>query len=128
MPAGGVARALRDMLNPGTAYTNLPDLGGDPQPAHMDDFFTGSEDSGGVHINSGIPNKAFATFAMAVGGKTWDPKGPAEIWYETATGGLQSTATFQDFCNLTVTTAQRIAPASVDALVAAWVDVGLTPA
>jgi Zn-dependent metalloprotease len=127
MPAGGAARALRDMLNPGTAYANLPDLGDDPQPAHMNDLFTGSEDNGGVHINSGIPNKAFATFAMAVGGNSWDPAGPAEIWYQTATAsGLQSTATFQDFRDLTVGVAKRIAAkAAVDALVAAWASVGL---
>lgn len=28
------------------------------QPAHYDDRYTGSQDEGGVHINSGIPNKA----------------------------------------------------------------------
>ena len=126
MPAGGVARALRDMLNPGTAYKNLDAIGDDPQPAHMNNLYTGSFDNGGVHINSGIPNKAFATYAVAVGGNTWTPNGPAAVWYQTATAsGLSSTATFQQFRDLTVQVAQRIAPATQNALVAAWQAVGL---
>ena len=39
--------------SPGTAYP------GDDQPAHMSEFYDGQEDNGGVHINSGIPNKVF---------------------------------------------------------------------
>src|SRR5262249_14484518 len=52
-------KALRSMSDPGSAYDD-PKLGGkDPQPAHMDDFvkLPQSEDQGGVHINSGIPNR-----------------------------------------------------------------------
>ena len=51
--------ALRSMKAPGTAYLNDPDLGDDPQPSHYRDRYRGSSDSGGVHINSGIPNHAF---------------------------------------------------------------------
>ena len=50
--------ALRSMAHPGTAYDDAV-LGKDPQPAHMDDFVTTFADNGGVHINSGIPNRAF---------------------------------------------------------------------
>src|SRR3954454_9843024 len=51
--------ALRSMKAPGTAYDD-PRLGGkDPQPAHMNDYVETTEDDGGVHINSGIPNRAF---------------------------------------------------------------------
>jgi Zn-dependent metalloprotease len=126
MPAGGVCRALRDMLNPGTAYVNLPDLGSDTQPAHMRNFYNGSDDHGGVHTNSGIPNKAFATYARAVGGNTWSANGPAAVWYRTATAsGLKATAQFKDFRDLSVAAAQQIAPATVNQLVAAWGDVGL---
>src|SRR5690606_24175577 len=71
-------RALRDMLNPGTAYDD-PRLGKDPQPAHMDDLYTGWSDNGGVHLNSGIPNRVFATFALSVGGNAWEA--PFDIWY-----------------------------------------------
>jgi hypothetical protein len=41
-------RAIRDMENPGTAYVDDPDLGTDPQPAHMKDFYSGAADNGGV--------------------------------------------------------------------------------
>lgn len=71
-------RALRDMLNPGTAYDD-PSLGKDPQPAHMKDYMKTWGDNGGVHYNSGIPNKAFATFAVDVGGNAWDA--PGHIWF-----------------------------------------------
>jgi Zn-dependent metalloprotease len=69
---GPTRRAIRDMENPGTAYVNDPDLGTDPQPAHMSKLFTGAFDRGGVHINSGIPNRAFALFAKALKGNAWD--------------------------------------------------------
>jgi hypothetical protein len=60
-------RALRSMIEPGTAYDDDV-LGKDPQPSHMDDFVTTESDNGGVHLNSGIPNRAFALAATAVGG------------------------------------------------------------
>jgi Zn-dependent metalloprotease len=69
------------MAAPGTAYVDDPDLGTDPQPKHMDDFYDGSDDYGGVHINSGIPNHAFFKVATALGGKAWEKAG--RIWYET---------------------------------------------
>ena len=42
------------------------------------------EDSGGVHINSGIPNHAFFLVATALGGNAWEKAG--RIWYEHAAG------------------------------------------
>jgi Zn-dependent metalloprotease len=45
-------------LKAGKAYANDPVFGTDPQPKHMKDMYTGDEDGGGVHINSGIPNHA----------------------------------------------------------------------
>ena len=56
------------MKAPGTAYDD-PRLGKDPQPAHMDDYVETTEDNGGVHINSGIPNHAFYLAATALGGR-----------------------------------------------------------
>src|SRR6202011_3456370 len=50
--------ALRSMKAPGTAYDD-PVLGKDPQPATMKDYVVTAGDDGGVHINSGIPNRAF---------------------------------------------------------------------
>jgi Zn-dependent metalloprotease len=71
-------RALRSMAAPGTAYDGPP-VGKDPQPAHMRDYVDTTDDNGGVHINSGIPNKAFHDAAVALGGHAWDAAGP--IWY-----------------------------------------------
>jgi Zn-dependent metalloprotease len=72
--------ALRSMKEPGTAFDD-PVLGKDPQPAHMRDFVQTFEDNGGVHINSGIPNRAFYLAATQLGGYAWERAG--RIWYET---------------------------------------------
>ncbi len=58
--------SLRSMKAPGSAYDNSL-LGSDPQPSHMRDYFTGQDDNQGVHINSGIPNKAFYLVAKDIG-------------------------------------------------------------
>lgn len=118
-------RALRDMLNPGTAYSNDPDLGDDPQPASMDDpkFYTGDQDNGGVHINSGVPNKAFATAAKAVGGNSWGPVG--QVWYATLKA-LNSRAQFADMAKATRSIAKANQSAEVfRAIDDAWNLVGL---
>jgi Zn-dependent metalloprotease len=59
--------ALRSLRAPGTAYDD-PVLGKDPQPAHMRGYVHDAEDGGGVHVNSGIPNRAFYLAAVAFGG------------------------------------------------------------
>ena len=56
------------MKAPGTAYDDSR-IGKDPQPAHMRDYSDTSDDNGGVHINSGIPNRAFYLAATGFGGK-----------------------------------------------------------
>jgi Zn-dependent metalloprotease len=95
------ADALRSMKAPGTAYNN-PDMGRDPQPDHMSRFVAlpDSEDGdwGGVHINSGIPNKAFYLVAAAIGGNAWEEAG--HIWYEALKASTQTT-NFQQFADTT---------------------------
>ena len=61
------------MKAPGTANAY------DDQPADMDHYVRTTEDNGGVHTNSGIPNLAFATTAIELGRHSWDKAGP--IWY-----------------------------------------------
>jgi Zn-dependent metalloprotease len=93
-------RALRDMANPGTAYDDDV-LGKDPQPADMDHFVHTVQDNGGVHINSGIPNRAFYLAATALGGNAWEKAGL--VWYETVRDPrLRPTARFATFAKLTV--------------------------
>lgn len=58
--------ALRSMKAPGTDYDNDL-LGKDPQPDHMKNYYAGADDNQGVHINSGIPNKAFYLVTMDIG-------------------------------------------------------------
>jgi Zn-dependent metalloprotease len=117
-------KALRDMLNPGTAYDD-PKLGKDPQPADMAHYVTTWKDNGGVHINSGIPNRAFALFAKAVGGYAWDD--PGHIWFE-ARKNAGSTPDFASFAYQTIEAAKRLGHADeVDKLTKAWETVGVTP-
>jgi Zn-dependent metalloprotease len=83
---------IRSMSNPGTAY-NDPVLGRDPQPGHMDNYVNTTQDNGGVHINSGIPNRAFYVTALEMGGNAWEKAG--RIWYITLRDQLTARATFQ---------------------------------
>ena len=122
------ATALRSMLEPGTAYDD-PRLGRDPQVGSMDSYVDTAEDSGGVHINSGIPNRAFALAARAIGGNSWER--PGQVWYAALTGGAVTPSTdFAGFAQATVDAATRLFPddASVAASVTqAWQQVGLLP-
>lgn len=125
LAAGIHGVALRSMKAPGTAY-NDPVLGKDPQPDHMSRYVNTSSDNGGVHINSGIPNKAFYLAATVIGGSNaWDVVG--KIWYRTLLDSrLTSTAKFQDFANLTADNANTLFGASARAaVVQAWHDVGI---
>ncbi|MGL5810425.1 MAG: M4 family metallopeptidase [Nocardioides sp.] len=115
-------RALRDMANPGTAYDD-PRIGKDPQPAHMDDFVVTSDDNGGVHLNSGIPNRAFYLAATAIGGSA--AEGAGAIWYAALTSGrVTARSDFVDFAAATVAEAGS----NADAVVQAWDQVGIRPA
>ncbi|WP_413333588.1 M4 family metallopeptidase [Brevibacterium sp. GP-SGM9] len=119
--------ALRSMLAPGTAYDDDV-LGKDPQPAHMDDYVTTDSDNGGVHLNSGIPNRAFALAATNLGGPAWETVG--QVWYAVLTGRTITKQTdFAGFAALTVAeaAAQFGYGSDVhDALVQSWDAVGVT--
>ncbi|HEY2321279.1 MAG TPA: M4 family metallopeptidase [Thermoanaerobaculia bacterium] len=123
---GVKGKAIRSMAAPGTAYDD-PRLGRDPQPAHMRDYVRTSADGGGVHVNSGILNRAFYLAAIAIGGETWPVLG--RVWYETLTKHLGANAQFRDFAQATVTVAGQLAGIGSDvqrAIAKAWSDVGLT--
>lgn len=98
---------IRSMKAPGTAYDD-PVLGKDPQPANMKDYkqMPSTDDSGGVHINSGIPNFAFYSTAVEIGGNSWEKAG--RIWYQTLKEQLKPTSNFQDAANLTLTMAGKL--------------------
>jgi Zn-dependent metalloprotease len=121
-------RALRSLKAPGTAYDDDV-LGKDPQPATMDDYVETTDDNGGVHINSGIPNHAFYTLATELGGRAWEKAG--QIWYDALTGGkLAEDATFAAFAGVTAAAAaERYGPGGPEreAVLKAWSAVGVTP-
>jgi Zn-dependent metalloprotease len=111
------------MEHPGTAFVDDPDIGTDPQPADMSKLYTGPADRGGVHINSGIPNRAFALTAKALQGNAWDVAG--RIWFDTLLQ-LTTSSQFQDCARLTVQVAGAHGAAATAAVRAAWKQVGIT--
>jgi hypothetical protein len=120
------ARALRSMLEPGTAYDD-PRLGRDPQVGRMADYVTTTADNGGVHINSGIPNRAFALAARDLGGFTWDRIG--KVWYDVLTAGeVPARSDFATFARATLSSAARVFPNDpevADRIASAWRTVGV---
>ncbi|MDQ0144593.1 M4 family metallopeptidase [Pseudarthrobacter niigatensis] len=108
--------ALRSMKAPGTANQY------DHQPATMDGYVRTTTDNGGVHTNSGIPNRAFYLVATGIGGNAWEA--PGQIWYDTlADPRLRPNATFSSFAGLTLRSARsRYGTASreANAVSSAW--------
>ncbi|WP_166872112.1 MULTISPECIES: M4 family metallopeptidase [unclassified Salinibacterium] len=119
-------RAIRSMKAPGTAYDDDV-LGTDPQPASMDGYIDTDEDNGGVHLNSGIPNRAFYLVADALGGNAWEAAG--HIWFDTVMrDDLPTTVDFAGFARATIeVAAERHGAGSreADAVVVAWESVGV---
>jgi len=108
--------ALRSMKAPGTANKF------DKQPADMDHFVNTASDNGGVHTNSGIPNRAFYVVASTLGGNAWEKAG--RIWYDAVRDNqIKPTSGFKAFGRATVRQAQlrfgQSGPA-VDAVRAGW--------
>ncbi|MFJ4221640.1 M4 family metallopeptidase [Curtobacterium luteum] len=92
--------ALRSMRAPGTAYDD-PVLGKDPQPATMAGYVETTDDNGGVHTNSGIPNHAFYLAATAIGGNAWD--GAGAVWWDALTSDtVTASIDFAGFAGATV--------------------------
>jgi hypothetical protein len=115
-------RALRSMAEPGTAYDD-PAIGKDPQVATMSEYVETDEDNGGVHLNSGIPNKAFHLAATGLGGNSWD--GAGKIWYAALTSGIGADTDFAGFAAATVDAASAVSPAAADVVRGAWDQVGV---
>jgi Zn-dependent metalloprotease len=121
--------ALRSLKAPGTAFKF------DNQPAHMNQYVQLPDDgdprhdSGGVHINSGIPNHAFYLAAVALGGNAWEKAG--SIWYTTLTTRLNENSDFQAAADATVDVSGNLfgtGGAEEQAVREAWQQVGITPA
>jgi thermolysin len=91
--------ALRYMDNPHAASNS--GYTADDDPDHYAERYTGTGDSGGVHINSGIGNKAF--YLVAVGGTHHrggsvtgiGADAAAKIWYRALTSYMTSSTNFK---------------------------------
>ncbi len=92
---------LRNMADPGAA--NVAFQG--QQPAHMNNFQnlpnTREGDNGGVHINSGIPNKAFYLFTQSVGRDA-----AQKVYYRALANYLTRNSQFVD-CRIAVIKAAK---------------------
>ncbi len=112
--------ALRSMEDPHNgASTN--DFSRGWQPRHFDERYKGSEDNGGVHINSGISNFAFFKFATAVG------KDKAEkVYYRALSNYLTKSSKFVD-CRVAVIKAATdlYGTTEINAAKKAYDDVGI---
>ncbi|MGH3878724.1 MAG: M4 family metallopeptidase [Actinophytocola sp.] len=118
--------ALRSMKEPGKAFE------GDPQPGHMRDYVDLPDDNnprndhGGVHINSGIPNKAFYVAATRLGDHSWKKAGP--IWYDALANKLRPNSQFKDAAEATVASAAALYGDDQDVaktVRSAWEEVGV---
>lgn len=96
-----LAPALRNMRYPGTANKY------DDQPADMSGFVRTASDNGGVHTNSGIPNRAFTLAALAIGGNSWD--GAGKVWWAALRdSAMKPNTQFKAFAKITVKQASLI--------------------
>lgn len=128
-------KGLRSFKNE-KAYENTI-IGTDPQPKHMKDYqnLPNDEDGdyGGVHINSGIPNRAFYEFCIKAEKEVGDEpinyswRAPATIWFETYRR-INPDTQFREFAFDTIAVCKKIHPQLVKVLKDAWTaEVGVLP-
>ncbi|MEH1771277.1 MAG: M4 family metallopeptidase [Nostoc sp.] len=118
---------IRSMKAPGTAYDD-PVLGKDPQPAHLQNLYKGTDDNGGVHINSSIPNHAFYLAAIDIGGYAWEKTG--KIWYITLQERLHPWSNFARAAYQTISVAGELygrGSKEQNAVRNGWKQVGVEP-
>jgi Zn-dependent metalloprotease len=122
--AEGLGVALRSLKDPGDENV------ASPQPASMDEYRDlpddgdPANDNGGVHVNSGVPNKAFYLAATKIGGYAWERAG--RIWFQALTGGrIAPTSDFEQAARATVEVAAELGEGEPEAVESAWREVGV---
>ncbi|MGI9106309.1 MAG: M4 family metallopeptidase [Pyrinomonadaceae bacterium] len=119
--------ALRYMDNPHSASNS--GYTADDDPDHYSERYTGTGDNGGVHINSGIANKAF--YLLAVGGTHHlggsmtgiGADAAAKIWYKALTTYMTSSTNFKGARTATLNAAASLygsGSANYNAVASAW--------
>lgn len=113
---------------PGDAFRSLQNPTLYDQPDHMDDYQylpnTSAGDWGGVHINSGIPNKAFYLAATTINNNDK----MADIYYRALTQYLTTTSQFIDARTALIQAATDLygsSSAEVTAIANAYTSVGI---
>lgn len=108
---------------PGDALRSLADPTLYDQPATMDDYYNTYNDNGGVHTNSGIPNKAAYLVARSIGCEK-----TAKIYYRALTTYFNANTNFAGAYSGLVQAATDLYGAdsdSVKALTSAFTTVGV---
>lgn len=121
---GVAGDGLRDMENPASAKVCC----GQAQPSHMSQYevlpYSAEGDWGGVHRNSGIPNRAFYLTATSIGRDRAD-----SIWFRALSFHLGPLSQFTDLRLATLQAASELYPGNEtisSALVSAFNTVGIT--
>ncbi|MEO6692093.1 MAG: M4 family metallopeptidase, partial [Saprospiraceae bacterium] len=112
--------ALRDLSDPHNGGNSLSDNG--YQPRHVNEQYNGTQDNGGVHINSGIPNYAFFTFVteMAKSRTLEAAKQIGEkVYYCALTKYLTRSSNFKDLRNAIERCCTELFSSSPDVLASA---------
>lgn len=112
--------ALRDMANPNNGGRDLNDPGW--QPDNVSEQYFGDLNNGGVHINSGIPNRAFYLFANQIGREKAE-----QVYYRVLTTYLTRRSQFIDMRMAVMEAANDLyGQAEVNAAASAFDAVGIT--
>lgn len=133
----GQGTAIRSMSNPGKAFEGHEACGNDQQIAHTRDMdpreWTEDKDHdwGGVHVYSGIPNRAFYLAAKDIGGPSWEK--PGKIWFKAlleagkAAGENCANDNFAVFAHRTYQISrQQFGQEIGNAVARAWKEVGVS--
>jgi Zn-dependent metalloprotease len=94
------------------------------QPILYTDYQMLHYDNGGVHLNSGIPNYAFFTAAVAANGPPWE--GVGKVWFRAMTNQkLGAECTFARFAAFTLAYAKKDYKHLVEPIAKGWKTVGV---
>jgi thermolysin len=118
---------------PGDALRRMDDPHAMGDPDHYSERYTGPDDNGGVHTNSGISNKAF--YLLAEGGTHHSvavqgigPDKAAEIWYLAVTHYMTVLTNFKGARTATLNAADELFGATSPeraSVCQAWTAVGV---
>lgn len=119
---------MRDMRNPSSSYT-LMYAQGYPQPSQYQDayWYSGDQDNGGVHVNSGVQNHFF--YLLCEGGSGFSGIGISnarQVAYRTLTVYCSQNTDYNAVRTAWISAAQDLNSGWVSTVEAAWNAVNVT--